>query len=89
MIVIVLILVAIYYIVLHNSPVNRVGKRSPWRTWQVSILLGLSVFTYAYFQANNPPDVNYWKIGWTGYMRALNAELELQGSPHRMVIPGQ
>lgn len=87
MIVIVLILIAVYYIVITDAKVSLTAFRPQWRTLLVSALLTVSVFIYSYYQSNRPPTVNYWKVGWTGYMRALNQEFEEQGSPHRIEIP--
>jgi hypothetical protein len=86
-IVIVSILIAIYYVAYVGSRPSAV--RSAWRTLLVSVLLALAIFSYSYYQAGNPPNVNYWQVGWTGYIRALNLELQAKGSPHRIPNPGE
>lgn len=88
MIVVVMILCGVYYIVYRESQPAVPGKTPRFLTLMASGILAVSVFVYAYIKSNDPPFINYWKIGWSGYMQALNIELEKKGSKNRMHIPG-
>lgn len=89
MIVIVLILLAIYYVAYVGSRPAGLFRPYVWRSLAVAAALAFSIFAYSYYQSKRPPNVNYWQVGWTGYIRALNQEFEARGSPYRIPNPGQ
>ncbi len=89
MIVIVFILLAIYYVAYVGSRPIGLFKPYAWRSLAVAVILACSIFAYSYYQSKRPPNVNYWQVGWTGFIRALNQEFEARGSPHRIPIPGE
>lgn len=89
MIVIVLILIAIYYVAYVGSRPTGLYRETPWRSLVVACLAALSIFLYSYYQSRRPPNVNYWEVGWTGYIRALNEEFQQRGSPFRIPNPGE
>lgn len=88
MIFIVYILLIMYSVVYLASRPKKAAPPSKRRIAFFACALSLLMLGQSYYLVRTPPSVDYFGIGWYGFIQYLNARFAANGVPNRIPMPG-
>ncbi len=84
MIFIVYILSILYTVVYRASRPKAAAPPSKRRIALFACALSLLMLGQSYYLVRTPPSVDYYGVGWQGFIRYLNARFAANGVPNRI-----